>query len=384
MPRGVAKAKDSVEKKVVVKKDVVKRSRKMRGGGSFNEYCKTFLNANNTKYNADIDIIKDNLKNLHTNIKPLRSGLKSISDTALISEFRRLVNDKTYENNIPSDLKIVNFKYDNVVYSLDKQIKFLNIMLSEIPNYQGNSGNSDEIIKDEDINILTKKIIFNIIYKLFYHFKQICDKYSKVGDIDLGEITKVEDVKKGKDAVDTELAAEKEAKKAVEAELVAEKEAKKAVDAELAKETAAKDAAVAELATANTAKKQVEAELAKETAAKDAANTKFKKAEEKYKLLQENNILTIDEKYFKNAYDNAKNLSGIEDYVKTEKILNNILAIWENLKDDSIIKRDAKIQKIIGDIETLKKENDEKYKAALSLSGGGGKRKINSSRTKRK
>ena len=35
MPRGVAKAKDGVEKKgkKVVKKDDVRRSRKMRGGG---------------------------------------------------------------------------------------------------------------------------------------------------------------------------------------------------------------------------------------------------------------------------------------------------------------------------------------------------------------
>ena len=128
-------------------------------------------------------------------------------------------------------------------------------------------------------------------------------------------------------------------------------------------------------------KKKVDAELAKLTAAKKAVEAefaetkiKYQETEEKFKLLEEN-ILTIDEDYFKNALNNAKNKYIKGEYSEATKILDNIIAIWQILSDDSELKKNITISEIINDeIPILKR----------TYGLGGGKRKINSSRTKRK
>ena len=100
----------------------------------------------------------------------------------------------------------------------------------------------------------------------------------------------------------------------------------------------------------------------------------------KYKLL-EDNILTIDEEYFKNAYDNA--ISKFKIGQDFDKILDNITNIWNMLKDDIKSTYKEEIKDIINvKIPKLKGNRDFPIWARQNISGG--KKKINSSRTKRK
>ena len=204
-------------------------------------------------------------------------------------------------------------------------------------------------ILDKDVNMkgieqrndLILQFIYIKIFILFTEFKYFCDRIKAIKEYKIVEAPQVEGVAK----LDTL--------------------------------TAAKDKVDADLIAANAAKDKVKAELA-------TAEEKYKGLDNKKKLL-EKNILTIDEAYFKNAFDNAKNLSDNDDYLEAEKILTNINDIWSMLIDDSKIKKNNNIQQIIKDINKLITENEEKYKGALSMSGGGGgKRKKISSRTKRK
>jgi chromosome segregation ATPase len=183
-----------------------------------------------------------------------------------------------------------------------------------------------------------------------------------------------------KDAAISALTTETAAKDAAISALTTETAAKDAAISALTTETAAKDAAISALTTETAAKDAAISALTTETAAKDAANTKLKEAEEKYKLL-EDHILTIDEDYFNNAYENAKKKYMEGKELEGNKILDNITAIWGMLKDDIKLKTNKKIDDIIkNDIPKLKKN----YNVAPDWLNKGGKRKINSSRTKRK
>lgn len=87
----------------------------------------------------------------------------------------------------------------------------------------------------------------------------------------------------------------------------------------------------AKLAAEKEAKKKVQEELAE-------ANRKYLETEEKFKLSSDN-ILTIDEDYFNNALDKARNKYIENKYSEATKILDNIIAIWQILSDDSELKK---------------------------------------------
>ena len=127
------------------------------------------------------------------------------------------------------------------------------------------------------------------------------------------------------------------------------------------------------MAAEKEAKKAVQEELA-------AEKEKNKILDNKIKLL-EGNILTIDEDYFKNAYDNA--ISKFKIGQDFDKILDNITTIWNMLKEDIKSKYKEEIKNIINvKIPKLKENRTLPIWARQDISGG--KKKINSSRTKRK
>jgi hypothetical protein len=392
MPRGVAKAKDvgvdkekSVVKKDgvkkdgvkkdVVKKDVVKRGRKMRGGDGtlFDKFCIEFLNNNRKNYNEGLEPIISELDNLHQNIKKVRG--KQPFNTDLTAELNKVKKNKTYKFKIPDDLNDINnkeiYKFDD--YSLDAQIKLILIMLKEI----GDSYTTTrEVIEKDKINPLLKKIIFNTICKFFYHLKNMCNLYPDiVGNIDLGDITDIKKTLHENDAVKEELAKVKAAKEEAEKKLAA---ANDAVKEELAKVKAAKEEAEKKLAAANDAKEKAEKELVAETAAKEKVKKDLDAAENekstnalslKFAIINyfENQIAAID--YFKS---NSDSNGDEQDKKIASKMRDALIDEYDDMKSyldeiKSNVELKGKIEKI----------------TSYSLNGGG-KRKINSSRTKRK
>lgn len=360
MPRGVAKAKDGVEKKGKGdgKRDVVRRSRKMRGGDYiFSAKIKEFVTLNTPTFKLHKDAI---IKVLQSSMIGYNSIARSLTPSRLdfnkSSRFKNTLKTTIDYLNAIGNIISKNPNPDDVKFPLYPVANELADVLLDILDKDGNMKGI------EQRNDLILQFIYIKIFILFTEFEYFCDRIKDIREYNIVEAPQVEGVaelaaanteKDAKKKVDAELATANAAKKEVDAELVAEKEAKKKVDAELAKLTAAK--------------KAVEAEFAE-------TKIKYQETEEKFKLLEEN-ILTIDEDYFKNALNNAKNKYIKGEYSEATKILDNIIAIWQILSDDSELKKNITISEIINDeIPILKR----------TYGLGGGKRKINSSRTKRK
>ena len=343
MPRGVAKAKDGVEKKgkEVGKKNVVRRSRKMRGGDYiFSAKIKDFVTLNTPTFKLHKDAI---IKVLQSSMIGYNSIARSLTPSRLdfnkSSRFKNTLKTTIDYLNAIGNIISKNPNPDDVKFPLYPVANELADVLLDILDKDGNMKG----IKQR--NDLILQFIYIKIFILFTEFEYFCVRIKDIREYNIVEAPQVEGV--------AELAAANTEKDAAVAELATEKEAKKKVDAELAKLTAAK--------------KTVEAEFAE-------TKIKYQETEEKFKLLEEN-ILTIDEDYFKNALNNAKNKYIKGEYSEATKILDNIIAIWQILSDDSELKKNITISEIINDkIPILKR----------TYGLGGGKRKINSSRTKRK
>jgi hypothetical protein len=379
MPRGVAKAKDggvdkkkSVVKKDGVKKDGVKRGRKMKGGGGFKEKCSAFFDTYKDDYNTAIKYIDTKLTELILEAKDGKDVLYYRARNATNTHKLRL-------SVINSIIKIENEKIYKIKYEAFTE-NMIRIAYEDLYDLLNNINLYEEkkiTPKIKDDEKFYKNIIFCKIFTLMLDFKYLCS-IDNIGNINIAEDVATSsavdvDLAAEKDAVSAELATANAAKKQVDAELATEKEAKKAVDAELVAEKEAMKAVQEEFAAEKEAKKAVDAELT-------AAEEKYKILDDKIKLLEEN-ILTIDEDYFNNAYENAKKKYMDGKDFEGNKILDNITAIWEMLKDNIDLKTNKKIDDIIKiDIPKLKKN----YNVAPDWLNKGGKRKINSSRTKRK
>ena len=340
------------------KRDVVRRSRKMRGGDYiFSAKIKDFVTLNTPTFKLHKDAI---IKVLQSSMIGYNSIARSLTPSRLdfnkSSRFKNTLKTTIDYLNAIGNIISKNPNPDDVKFPLYPVANELADVLLDILDKDGNMKGI------EQRNDLILQFIYIKIFILFTEFEYFCDRIKDIREYNIVEAPQVEGVaelaaanteKDAKKKVDAELATANAAKKEVDAELVAEKEAKKKVDAELAKLTAAK--------------KAVEAEFAE-------TKIKYQETEEKFKLLEEN-ILTIDEDYFKNALNNAKNKYIKGEYSEATKILDNIIAIWQILSDDSELKKNITISEIINDeIPILKR----------TYGLGGGKRKINSSRTKRK
>jgi len=363
MPRKVAKAKDvGVDKeKSVGKKDVVKRGRKMRGG-KLNIKLQEILSNKPINY----DDVFEKINAEFTKIKPT------------LDEMRKRISFKFRINDAKD-------KHDKHIAQIDK---FKSKKIKEIPNlldllelckYINIIGTTDDGYNKE---ILYRNIIILYIYNFFELIKDIIENNNV--DIDIDDKVALPVVDNTKDKAIEELATATTAKdKAIE---------------ELATATTAKDKAIEELATATTAKDKAERVLAEEKKAKEEANTKLaaanvatdavkaelaaekeakKAVEAEFAATQKqlkSNIITIDKKYFSSAFLKAELKYNEGLYDDAKEILTNITAIWEMLKNDEI----KKIME--NDVIILKAKIDNQR----TNSHGGGKRKINSSRTKRK
>ena len=169
MPRGVAKAKDGVEKKGkgvskrdVVKKDVgkkdvvVKRNRKMKGGGSFKEYCNKFLEegTNKDSFNKAKEYAKKyfNLMTIEMNKKDL-------------TKWGRASYEQKEKLKILDYINITKEDNDSKLYDSINNLKEVLEYIQKIPNLITiNEYNSKE---------LCKHILFIKIYKLFLNFKEL-------------------------------------------------------------------------------------------------------------------------------------------------------------------------------------------------------------------
>jgi hypothetical protein len=358
MPRKVAKIKDvGVDKeKSVVKKDVVKRSRKMRGGGNdiFFNKINLFITQNLQPFNTHKDAIIKVLENLKLgyNNSIARSVTPSIIDFNKSSRFK---------NTLKATIDYLN-AIGNVNTKDPDKVKFPQYpIVNELADVLLDIFTNDHNMTDEkNKNDFILQFIHIKIYILFIEFLYFCNRINDIKNYNIVEPPN--DLKNTKDKLEEDLTAEKEARKKAEEELAEEKIATDAVKAELAAEKKTTEAA---------------------NAAKEETNRKLKEAEEKYKLL-EDKILTIDEDYFKNALDEVKKNINSKEFTKVEKKIKAIIAIWEILRDDSIIKNNNDIKEIIEEIKKLNLENNDKLILSLAGFSSGGKRKINSSRTKRK
>jgi hypothetical protein len=394
MPRGVAKAKDvgvDKEKSVGKKDGVVKRNRKMRGGNdTFFDKINEFITQNTSlfkKHKLAIIAVLEKSKEEYNKGK-LRGIIPAKIDSNKSSRFK---------NTLKATIEYLN-DIDNVGGKIPDIVKFpLFPVANELADVLLDMFKNEDELKDTNRrNDLILQFIYIKIYILFVEFQYFCNRINDIKNYKIVEPPKVKGV--------AELAAETAAKEKAEADLADIKLENVKVKNELAdiklenvkvkKELADKgvndSSIVAELSEVKVENKKVKIDLGNANTAKDAANTKFKEAEEKFKLLEEkyklleDKILTIDEDYFKNALDEVEKNFNSREFTKVEKKIKAIIAIWEILRDDSVIKRDTNIQKIIEDIEKLNVENKDKLILSSAGFSGGGKRKINSSRTKRK
>ena len=169
MPRGVAKAKDGVEKKGkgvskrdVVKKDVgkkdvvVKRNRKMKGGGSFKEYCNKFLEegTNKDSFNNAKEYAKKyfNLMTIEMNKKDL-------------TKWGRASYEQKEKLKILDYINITKEDNDSKLYDSINNLKEVLEYIQKIPNLS--------IINEYNSKELCKHILFIKIYKLFLNFKEL-------------------------------------------------------------------------------------------------------------------------------------------------------------------------------------------------------------------
>ena len=179
MPRGVAKAKDGVEKKGKevgkkddvkrdvgkkddVKKDVgkkdvvVKRNRKMKGGGSFKEYCNKFLEegTNKDSFNNAKEYAKKyfNLMTIEMNKKDL-------------TKWGRASYEQKEKLKILDYINITKQDNDSKLYDSINNLKEVLEYIQKIPNLS--------IINEYNSKELCKHILFIKIYKLFLNFKEL-------------------------------------------------------------------------------------------------------------------------------------------------------------------------------------------------------------------
>ena len=167
MPRGVAK--DGVEKKGkgvskrdVVKKDVgkkdvvVKRNRKMKGGGSFKEYCNKFLEegTNKDSFNNAKEYAKKyfNLMTIEMNKKDL-------------TKWGRASYEQKEKLKILDYINITKEDNDSKLYDSINNLKEVLEYIQKIPNLS--------IINEYNSKELCKHILFIKIYKLFLNFKEL-------------------------------------------------------------------------------------------------------------------------------------------------------------------------------------------------------------------
>ena len=328
MPRGVAKAKDGVEKKgkEVGKKDdgkkgVVKRNRKMRGGDEiFYHKIQGFITKNTPIFKEKKEAI---IKVLNVSMIGYNNSIgRSLTPSRL--DFNK---SSRFKNTLKATISYLN-AIGNISTIEPTLVKFpLYPVANELADVLLDILDNKDIMKDiEQRNDLILQFIYIKIFILFTEFKYFCDRINYIKEYNIVEAPQVEGV------------------------------------AELATLTAAKKAVEAELATANAAKNAVDAEL---------ATTQ--------KLLQNNDIITINNVYFENAFKKAQENYRNGLLSKAKDILNNISGIWNMLKDDSSLKKDKKIIKIMKDVIVLNENITDQDEFE-----GGGKRKKISSRTKRK
>lgn len=379
MPRGVAK--DGVEKKGKGvgkrddgKKGVVKRNRKMRGGDEiFYHKIQGFITKNTPifkeKKEAIIKVLNDSMIGYNNSIG------RSLTPSRL--DFNK---SSRFKNTLKATISYLN-AIGNISTIEPTLVKFpLYPVANELADVLLDILDNKDIMKDiEQRNDLILQFIYIKIFILFTEFNYFCDRINYIKEYNIVEAPQVEGV--------AELATLTAAKEAVDAELAAANAEKDAAVAKLATANAEKNKAIAALAAANAQKDKINEELVAEKEARKQVETEFAEAKRKHQESYDNfklstdNILTIDEDYFMNAYANAKIKYGKGEDVKAIKILDNIIAIWKLLKDDTELKKNNEISKIINDeIPKLKRS----YKEAPDWLNKGGKRKINSSRTKRK
>jgi hypothetical protein len=173
MPRGVAKAKDGVDrekgekvvvKKDVVKKDIVKRGRKMRGGGKLLQHIITALENKSLDYGDIFDKIIGQFDKIVDDLKKKKDSipLKAITNTA----------KNTHDNHIN---QIKKFKLKDI-----KKIPSL-LDLKNLLEYIKTIVDNSEI----DITILYTNIIILYIYNFFELIKDIIENNAAAADIEV-------------------------------------------------------------------------------------------------------------------------------------------------------------------------------------------------------
>ena len=199
MPRGVAKAKDGVEKKVVVKRDVVKkdvvkkdvvkkdvvrRSRKMRGGDmTFYEKCHKFLTDYKDQYNNAIDYIDTKLQELIIEAKDGKDSYYLLHPTwrkSVINSINDIEKKQIYKKKYDSNTNTEIIRVASIdLYDFLNKIKF----------YVEKNSNSN--IKDDEK--FYKYIIFCKIFTLMSDFHYLCS-IDNIGNINIGNINIADDV----------------------------------------------------------------------------------------------------------------------------------------------------------------------------------------------
>lgn len=191
MPRGVAKAKDGVEKKgkEVGKVVVGKRSRKMRGGdgGAFGKYCKLFIEKNLTSFNDYKSYIKEKFKK----IKEIIDANEKNKTKIFGFQTKRFKSDTRKEQEIIiTDINLMINDSENNKYLFDKitpeklisVLKYINedfILVDRKTTYEKNGINNDIL------QTLYKNLFFLKIYKLFEEFANISEKTEISFDIQI-------------------------------------------------------------------------------------------------------------------------------------------------------------------------------------------------------
>ena len=159
MPRGVAKAKDGG----VDKKDkgdgkvvVVKRSRKMRGGGSFKEYCNKFLEEGTNKVS---------FKNAKEYAKEYFKLITTEMNKKDLTKWGRASKEQKEKLKILDYINITKDDNDSKLYDSINNLKEVFEYIQKNSEYKSfTTYNSKE---------LCKHILFIKIYKLFLNFKEL-------------------------------------------------------------------------------------------------------------------------------------------------------------------------------------------------------------------
>jgi hypothetical protein len=331
----------------------------MRGGGDiFFNKINSFIKQNTPTFKERKDAIIKVLENSKVGYNS--SIARSVTPARM--DFNK---SSRFKNTLKATIDYLNAISDVNTNDLDK-VKFPQYpIVNELADVLLDIFKIEPNMKDDEKkNNFILQFIYIKIYILFIEFQYFCNRINDIKNYNI-----VEPLKEDVGLLAAETAAKEEAEKKLAAETTAKEEAEK----KLAAETTAKEEAEKKLAAETEEKEKAKKELAAETAAK-------KIVEEKYKLL-EDNILTIDEEYFKNAYDNA--ISKFKNGQDFDKILDNITNIWNMLKDDIKSKYKEEITNIIN-VKIPKLKGNRKLPIWARQDISGGKRKINSLKTKRK